>query len=81
MAPVPTAIDLTLMNLLVEEIKTCSDYLNRYKDRQGLDSELKANLLSAQLKKTNLTMKLKMLARNFETVPQSVLDVYFPSSG
>lgn len=62
---------------LIAEIEACNEYLKFYKIRMGLHTWTRAKLVSVQLSKAKFIAELKMFARNFEIIPQSVRTIYY----
>ncbi|BAF45535.1 GfV-C2-ORF1 [Ichnoviriform fumiferanae] len=73
----PNAMELQIINRLVEEINYCNSYLAEFKAREGLDDPTKKMLVQCQIDKAVLVARLKMTVKNFTVVPQSVREIYF----
>lgn len=61
---------------LITQIGECNEYLEFYKIRIVNRVE-KEELVKVQLRKAKFIAELKMLARNFEIIPEPVRKIYF----
>lgn len=73
----PNARQLKAMNKLVERIDGINEYLQKFIVRENLKQLTREKLVECQIEKAQLIAKLKIAARNFEDVPQSIKELYF----
>lgn len=66
-----------LMLELIAEINEYDECLEFYKIRIGLNISTRILLVTVQLRKAKIIGELKMLARNFEIIPESVWKIYY----
>lgn len=74
----PNRHEWNKMKQMAAEIEMCDEYLKMYRLREMIGDYKKAKLVKMQVNKSMLIERLKIYARNYLRVPQSVLKIYFP---
>lgn len=62
---------------LIEKLNEYDEYLEFHKIRMGLNRLKREQLVIIQIKKAKVIAELKMLARSFEIIPDSVRKIYY----
>nr|AGQ20191.1 AsIV-cont00077-ORF1 [Apophua simplicipes ichnovirus] len=62
---------------LSNQIQMCNDYLKKFRNREMLDECRRKDLVECQLEKSKVIALLQDSVKNYQSVPPSVLKIYF----